>query len=115
MSAPACDILGQLKGNNLYEQYLKRLPDTERRKINARLVEKVSKCSYSVISRKNRPKDQVERAYKNIRQVIIDKKFEKVELGLRYMRTSRMMLAHDYCADIESSLYLDAMRMELIS
>jgi hypothetical protein len=47
--------------------------------------------------------------------VIIDKKFDKVEQGLRYMRTSRMMLAHDFCTDVESSLYLDAVRMELIS
>ena len=115
VSAPACDILSQLKGSNLFESNLKRLPDTERRKINSRLIDKVAKCSYSVIARKNRPKDLVEKAYKNIRQTIIDKKFEKVEIGLRYMRTSRMMLAHDYCTDIESALYLDAIRMELIN
>ena len=45
----------------------------------------------------------------------MDKNFEKIELGLRYMRLSRMMLAHDFCTDVESSLFLDAIRMELIN
>lgn len=30
------------------------------------------------------------------------------------MRTSRILLCHDYCTDIENSLFLDGIRMELI-
>lgn len=68
-----------------------------------------------MIARKNRPKEQVESAYKKIRQAVIDNRFDKVELGLRYLRTSRMMLAHDYCSDIESVLFLDAIKVELLN
>lgn len=31
------------------------------------------------------------------------------------MRTSRILLGHDFCTDVESALYLDAIRMELIA
>ena len=79
------------------------------------MLEKVAKCSFSVIARKNRPKELVESAYKRIRQAVIDKRFEKVEVGLRYLRTSRIMLAHDYCSDIESVLFLDAIKVELLN
>lgn len=115
VSAPANDIATKLHGSNLFETNLKRLPDNERRKITSRLTERVSKCAYSVIARKNRPKDAVESAYKKIRQAVIDKRFDKVETGLRYMRTSRILLGHDFCQDVESALYLDAIRMELIN
>lgn len=115
VSAPVNDIKGKLKDQNLFENNLKRLPETEKRKITQKLQEKVSKCAYSVIARKNRPKEHVENAYKKIRQTVVDKRFDKVELGLRYLRTARIMLAHDYCTDIESSLFLDAMRCELLN
>lgn len=94
---------------------MKRLPETEKRKITLKLQDKVAKCAYSIIARKNRPKEFVESAYKKIRQTVIDRRFDKVELGLRFLRTSRMMLAHDYCTDIDSALYLDAIRMELLN
>lgn len=67
VSAPANDIASKLIGQNLFESNLKRLPETERRKITLRLVEKVSKCAYNIITRKNRPKEFVEAAYKKIR------------------------------------------------
>jgi hypothetical protein len=115
VSAPANDIASKLVGQNLFESNLKRLPETERRRITLKFVEKVSKCAYNIITRKNRPKEFVEAAYKKIRQTVIDRRFDKVEQGLRYLRTSRMMLCHDYCTDIESALYLDVIRLELLN
>jgi hypothetical protein len=114
VSASVNDIESKLVGQNLFENNLKRLPETERRKITSRLSEKVGKCAYSVIARKNRPKEFVESAYKKIRQTVIDKRFDKIEVGLRFLRSSRMMLAHDYLTDIESALFLDGIRMELL-
>lgn len=100
MTAPAVDLISKLQGAALYESNLKRLPDIERRNIQSRMADRVGRCAFSVIAKKLRPKDTVETSYKKIRQAVIDSKFEKVEIGLRYLRTSRILLCHDYCTDI---------------
>ena len=105
----------KLYGQNLFESNLKRLPDTERRKITNRITDKVSKCTFSVLAKKTRPKDTVENSYKKIRQAVIDQKFEKVEIGLRYLRTSRILLCHDFCSDVQSEIYVQSVRMELLN
>ena len=46
---------------------------------------------------------------------MIDQKFPKVEIGLRYLRSCRILLCHDYCTDIQSQIYLDSMRLELMN
>lgn len=94
---------------------MKRLPDVERRNIISKMMDKVGKCSFSVIAKKLRPKDIVESSYKKIRQTVIDLKFEKVEIGLRYLRTSRILLCNDYCTDVSSQIYIDTMRIELMN
>jgi len=45
---------------------------------------------------------------------VIDKKFEKVEIGLRYLRTSRILLCHDYCQDVSEHIYTESVKMELM-
>lgn len=97
VSAPAWDILSKMTGANLFEPNLKKLPEIERRSIQSRINNEVSRCCFSMTAKKIRPKDTVESSYKKIRQTVIDKKYEKVEVGLRFLRTSRILLCHDYC------------------
>jgi hypothetical protein len=100
VSAPTCNILPQLHGQNLYELNLKKMPTDERRKVFNKIDTRASKLCYSVIAKKIRPKETVEQAFKKIRQEVINKQYEKVEIGLRFMRTSRLLLCYDYCTDI---------------
>jgi hypothetical protein len=67
VSAPAWDILSKITGANLFEPNLRKLPEIERRIIKSRIVDKVSRCCFSVIAKKIRPKDTVESSYKKIR------------------------------------------------
>lgn len=94
---------------------MKRLPEVEISKVKSRISENVSKCAYVLIARKNRPKDRVEKTYQKIRQQIIDNCDEKVEIRLRFLRTCRIMLCHDYCQDVSSSHYMDTIKVELLN
>lgn len=67
VTAPACDILSKLKGPSIYESNIRKLPELERRSVKLRLADKVAKCSFSIISKKLKPKDSVENSFKKIR------------------------------------------------
>jgi len=67
VTAPAWDILAKIQGTNLLEANLKKMPEIERRNIKSRIVDKVSRCCFSIIAKKLRPKDTVESSYKKIR------------------------------------------------
>lgn len=97
VTAPACDILSKLQGASIFESNIRKLPELERRSVKLKLADKVAKCSFSIIAKKLKPKDSVESSFKKIRQAIIDMKFEKVEVGLRYLRSSRILLMNDFC------------------
>lgn len=79
------------------------------------MTEKIAKIYYSIIAKKLRPKNEIEVQYKKIKQAILDHKFERVEVGLRYLRTSRIMLCHDYCSDVTDQVYMDTIKMELFN
>ena len=115
VAAPTSEIQNKLKEPSVLENNIRRLPEQERRNIKAKIRESISKCAYSVIAKKNRPRALVEKSFNKVRQAVIDHKFPKVEMGLRYLRSCRILLCHDYCTDIQSQIYLDSLRLELMS
>jgi|LauGreDrversion4_2_1035121.scaffolds.fasta_scaffold58130_2 hypothetical protein len=102
VSAPSLDLESKLTAEALYDQSISKLTLEERRKITRKITDRISKLFYSIVSRKMRPRNQVEQTYKKIRQSISELKIEKTEVQLRYLRSSRLLLAHDYCTDLES-------------
>ena len=102
VSAPSLDLEAKLTAEALYDQSISKLTLEERRKITRKITDRISKLFYSIVSRKMRPRNQVEQTYKKIRQSISELKIEKTEVQLRYLRSSRLLLAHDYCTDLES-------------
>ncbi len=91
-----------LQGENLWPENLRRLPVEQRRKVNNTVERFVSKLAFSIIGKKTRPRMNIDAHFKKIRQEVINRQYGKAEVGLRYLRTSRIMLAQDYCADIYS-------------
>jgi hypothetical protein len=67
VSAPTIDIPSQLTDSNLYDVNLKLLQSDLRRGLSKIMNEKISKISYSIIAKKLRPKENVERSFKAIR------------------------------------------------
>ena len=102
VSAPSLDLESKLTAEALYDQSISKLTLEERRKITRKITDRISKLFYSIVSRKMRPRNQIEQTYKKIRQSISELKIEKTEVQLRYLRSSRLLLAHDYCTDLES-------------
>jgi hypothetical protein len=75
----------------------------------------IGNLSYGIMSRKTKSKDVVEKQFKLIRQAVVQQiDDEKVEVTLRYLRTARMMLCHEYCHDMSATIYLDSVRTELL-
>jgi hypothetical protein len=102
VAAPSLDILSKLENSNMNEANLRRIPEVESRKIAIKISEQISKCALSIIVRKNKPKEQVEKAYYKLRLAVLNLEIEKAEVALRYLRTARVMLCHDYCDDLGS-------------
>lgn len=94
--------MAKLQGHSVMDNALKRLPDIEKRNIQARIVEKLGKCAFSVLARKIRLKETIESTYKKITHAVTSQKFEKREVELRYLRSSRVLLCHDFCSDVQS-------------
>lgn len=115
VAAPSLDILSKLEGSNMNEANLRRIPEVESRKIAIKISEQISKCALSIIVRKNKPKEQVEKAYYKLRLAVLKLEIEKAEVALRYLRTARVMLCHDYCDDLGSQIASDCMRLELLN
>lgn len=99
----------------MYDVSVKKLPIEEKRKIFRKITDRIAKIFYSIITKKFRPKNDVEQAYKKIKQSIAEQKIEKTEVALRYLRTSRLMLVHDYCSDVRSQLFIDCIKLELFN
>jgi len=92
----------------------KKMASAEKSIVRAR-IENAGRCSFSIIAKKLKPKNTAESAFKKIRQAVFDKNFEKVEVGLRYLRTSRILLCHDYCQELSGVIYEASIRVELMN
>lgn len=100
VTAPAFDLYNRLVGHNLYENNLKRLPEIEKARMQEMIRTAVRPFYFDVIKRKNKSKPTVEKTFQKIRLWVNKESNQKDEIQLRMLRTSRMMLCHDYCEEL---------------
>lgn len=114
VTAPAFDLYNRLIGQNVYENNLKRLPEIEKARMQDSIRNTIRPFFFDVIKRKNKSKPTVEKAFQKIRIWVNKESTQKDEIQLRMLRTTRMLLCHDYCEELLSQVALDTLKLELL-
>jgi hypothetical protein len=107
---PVFDYYSKLLGSSLIEQNLKKIHISERSNLLSNLNSRIGSIYYNVISRKNRSKNHIEKLFQKQKQDIINPQ-EKSEIKLRKLRTYRLTLCQDFCYDVLTEVYGDALKL----
>lgn len=75
----------------------------------------IGSIHYSILQRKSRCRDIVEKAFSRARQEIVNSsKKDKLEISLRKLRTFRVILCQDFISDLLAEVQTDAMKYQLL-
>lgn len=114
VTAQSWDIIGKLHGQNLYESNLRKMPSFERQRVRNK-ISGFSNIGYGILSKKMILKDKIEKHFKSFKTAVgVQASDDKVEIGLRYLRTCRMALLNDYCKDLTATVSMDQVKLELL-
>lgn len=111
---PVWEAAGRLSGPNAAESKLTKLPKEEMRNTKTYLSSNVSKGFYNVMVRKNRMKETVEKTFKSVKNQLLSIKDQKIEVITKKLRCLKTVMCHDYCKDILSRVYCDAVKLQIL-
>lgn len=111
---PVLDILGKLSGPNAAESRLQKLPGLEKSKASSYLATQISKGYYSIITRKNKMKETVEKTFKSVKNSLLSIKDQKIEVTAKKLRALKTVMCHDYIRHVLGRVYCDAVKLQTL-
>jgi hypothetical protein len=98
------------------ESNIHRLGKEERNKLTAMIGSKIGPHYYNILPKKKVHREVVEKAYATMKRAVREqgKDEARPEVLLRQLRTMRVALCHDFCQEVNATVCLDSMRMQLL-